>query len=77
VPVIMSIIFGGAPIVNALVGFAQNPPAGGLGAIKWQFWAGILLAALGGSLVALFKPDAPAHAPVPKAPPAVEQTTSH
>jgi hypothetical protein len=75
VPVIMSIIFGGAPIVNALVSMGQHPPAGGIGAIKWQFWIGILLAALGGSLVALFKPDAPA--PAPKAPSAVEQKASH
>jgi hypothetical protein len=75
VPVIMSIIFGGAPIVNAFVSMAQHPPAGGFGAIKWQFWAGILLAALGGSLVALFKPDAPA--PAPKAPAAMEQKASH
>jgi len=75
VPVIMSIIFGGAPILNAFVSMGQHPPAGGLSAIKWQFWVGILLAALGGSLVALFKPDAPA--PSPKAPPAAEVKASH
>jgi len=75
VPVIMSIIFGGAPILNAFVSMGQQPPTGGLSAIKWQFWVGILLAALGGSLVALFKPDAPA--PAPKAPPAAEVKASH
>jgi hypothetical protein len=36
--------------------------------IKWQFWAGIILAAVGGSMVALFKPEGPAPAkPVPAA----------
>jgi hypothetical protein len=57
IPVVMSIIFCGAPIVNALVSMMLHPPAGGLGAIKWQFWLGIVLAALGGLLVSKFKPD--------------------
>jgi len=63
VPVVMSIIFAGAPIVNAFVSMAQHPPDGGLASVKWQFWAGILIAAIGGSMVALYKPDAPAPAP--------------
>jgi hypothetical protein len=58
VPVIMSIIFAGAPIVNALVAMITHPPVGGLGAIPWPFWLGILLAALGGALVTKFKPEA-------------------
>jgi hypothetical protein len=58
VPVIMSIIFAGAPIVNAFVSMASHPPAGGFGAIRWQFWLGIVLAAAGGALVTKFKPDA-------------------
>ncbi|HWN97482.1 MAG TPA: hypothetical protein VNT99_20795, partial [Methylomirabilota bacterium] len=62
VPVVMSIIFAGAPIVNAFVSFAKYPPADGLSAIRWQFWIGIVLAALGGFLVTKFKPDAPAPA---------------
>jgi hypothetical protein len=66
VPVIMSIIFAGAPIVNAVVAFCSHPPEGGLSAIKPQFLLGIVLAAAGGCLVTLYKPDAPA-AP-PKAP---------
>lgn len=60
VPVIMSIIFAGAPIVNAFVSLINHPPAGGLGTIRWQFWIGIVLAALGGFLVTKFKPDSPA-----------------
>lgn len=58
--VVMSIIFAGAPIVNALVALALHPPAGGYGAIKPQFYLGILLAAVGGYLVSRYKPDAPA-----------------
>lgn len=69
VPVVMSIIFAGAPIVNAFVSMISHPPEGGLGAIKWQFWLGIAIAALGGSLVALYKPDAPP----PKPPAAIEK----
>src|SRR6188768_3245236 len=65
VPVVMSIIFAGAPIVNAIVSMFYHPPDGGFGDIKWQFWAGIVLAAVGGSMVALYKPDS-APAPVPK-----------
>jgi hypothetical protein len=64
VPVIMSIIFAGAPIVNALVSMATHPPAGGFAAIRWPFWLGIILAASGGALVTKFKPDAaPAQKP--------------
>ena len=62
---VMSIIFAGAPIVNAVVAMAQHPPAGGLGTVRWQFFAGILLAAIGGGLVTLYKP---APGPAAKAP---------
>ncbi len=64
--VVMSIIFAGAPVVNALVALLWHPPAGGLGSLRWQFVAGILLAALGGCLVTLYKPD-PAPAPPSRA----------
>jgi drug/metabolite transporter (DMT)-like permease len=55
-PVVMSIVFAGAPIVNALVATAVHPPPGGLGSIRWQFLLGILLAAAGGGLVTLYRP---------------------
>ena len=55
--VVMSIVFAGAPVVNAGVALALHPPSGGLGSIRWQFALGILLAALGGCLVTLFKPQ--------------------
>ena len=54
--VVMSIVFAGAPVVNAAVSLFAHPPAGGLRALRWQFVAGILLAALGGCLVTLYKP---------------------
>ena len=54
--VVMSIIFAGAPIVNAVVALAMHPPAGGISSLRWQFVAGILLAAVGGMLVTLYKP---------------------
>lgn len=57
--VVMSIVFGGAPVVNAVVAMSMHPPAGGLSAIRWPFWAGLLLAALGGTLVTLYRPQPP------------------
>lgn len=71
--VVMSIIFAGAPIVNALTAMSLHPPAGGLGGVRWPFWAGILLAACGGMLVTLYKPAPPAA----KAPPSAPQTSQH
>ncbi len=56
-PVVMSIVFGGAPIVTAIVSLILHPPAGGWGSLNWQFMLGIVLAALGGCLVTLFKPS--------------------
>lgn len=55
-PVVMSIVFGGAPIVNALYSLVLHPPQGGWSAIRWPFYVGLLLAALGGCLVTLYKP---------------------
>ncbi|MBN4049830.1 hypothetical protein JYT84_00220 [bacterium AH-315-M10] len=60
--VVMSIIFAGAPVVNAAVVLALSPPEGGYGSISPAFYAGILLAAIGGCLVTLYKPG-PAHKP--------------
>ena len=68
--VVMAIVFAGAPVVTAIVSLLQRPPAGGLSSINWLFWFGILLAALGGCLVTLFKP-APAAAPKPASAPVV------
>jgi hypothetical protein len=59
-PVVMSIVFGGAPVVNALYALILHPPQGGWAGIRWQFYVGLLLAALGGCLVTLYKPPAAA-----------------
>jgi drug/metabolite transporter (DMT)-like permease len=53
---VMSIVFAGAPIVNAVVGIIAHPPKGGFTAIPPLFILGILLAALGGFMVTKFKP---------------------
>ena len=65
---VMSIVFAGAPIVNAVVGILLHPPGGGFRALRWQFVVGILLAALGGTLVSYYKP-APGPAKAPAAAP--------
>lgn len=57
--VVMSIVFAGAPIVNAFTAIAFHPPAGGLRSLSWQFLLGIALAAVGGFLVTRYKPDSP------------------
>ncbi len=54
--VVMSIIFAGAPVVNALYGLILHPPAGGWLKLPLPFVLGIILAATGGCLVTLYKP---------------------
>jgi drug/metabolite transporter (DMT)-like permease len=68
--VVMTIVFSGAPVVNAIVSLATHPPEGGWGTIRAPFWLGMVLAVIGGALVTKFKPG-----PVPpkKPAPAVEQ----
>lgn len=60
---VMSIVFAGAPVVNAVVALLLHPPAGGFGSIKLPFYIGILLAAIGGCLVTLYKPGPSKPAP--------------
>ena len=50
------IVFAGAPIVASIVAMALHPPAGGLSAIKPQYFLGILMAAAGAALVLRYKP---------------------
>ena len=61
--VVMSIVFAGAPIVNAIYSILQHPPEGGFSSIKPQFFLGIVLAALGGCLVTYYKPNPPVAKP--------------
>lgn len=57
--VVMTLVFAGAPVVNALVVTAKNDLWGD---IRWPFAVGILLAAIGAGLVTSYKP-VPQHSP--------------
>src|ERR1043166_5219235 len=74
-PVVMSIVFAGAPVVNALYSILLHRPAGGLSSIKPQFFLGIVLAALGGCLVTYYKPNPPQAKPQAAAVAPVKTTT--
>jgi uncharacterized membrane protein len=65
---VMPIVFGGAPVVNAVVAMLLHPPEGGIKSVPMPFFVGILLAASGAFLVAKY---APANTAAPK--PAVAQ----
>jgi drug/metabolite transporter (DMT)-like permease len=54
--VVMSIVFAGAPVLNAIYSLVLHPPAGGWQKLPWQFVLGIALAAIGGCMVSLYKP---------------------
>ena len=71
--VVMSIVFAGAPVVNAVYSLLLHPPAEGWGAIKPQFYLGIVLAAVGGCLVTFYKPPPP---PAPAKPKPVAAPTA-
>ena len=61
---VMSIVFAGAPIVNAITAMWMHPPKDGMSSVPWQFYLGIAMAATGGCIVTFYKPPA---APAPKA----------
>lgn len=71
--VVMSIVFAGAPVLNAIYSLVSHPPAGGWSKLPYQFVLGIALAAVGGCLVTLYKP---ASAPPRPATPAPESAGS-
>jgi hypothetical protein len=75
--VVMSIVFAGAPVINAFYSLYLHPPTGGFSAIKPQFFVGILLAALGGCLVTLYKPNPPAPKPTAAASAAPGSAKAH
>jgi len=54
--VVMSIVFAGAPVVNAIVSLTMHPPKS---AIPLPFILGIAMAAVGGCLVTFYKPKDP------------------
>ena len=61
--VVMSIVFAGAPVVNAVLSLYLHPPAGGMSKVPAPFFLGIVLAAAGGFLVMYFKPPPAPHKP--------------
>ena len=63
--VVMSIVFAGAPVLNAIYSLVMHPPAGGWQKLPWPFVLGIVLATVGGCLVSLYKPAPGAPAPHP------------
>jgi len=69
---VMTIVFAGAPIINAVVALSLHPPQGGLKSIPWPFFAGILLAVTGAALVTLYKPKPASMSPAPR--PAAAET---
>ena len=64
---VMPIVFGGAPVVNAIVAMLAHPPEGGFKSLPVPFIIGIVLAATGGFLVAKFAPTNRGAAPKPAA----------
>lgn len=56
---VMTIIFAGAPVVNAVIAMIIKPPAGGWSSVNPLFWLGLICAIGGGALVTKFKPGPP------------------
>lgn len=76
--VVMSIVFAGAPIVNSIAAMAMHPPKGGMAAVPWQFYLGIVMAAAGGCMVVLYRPPpAPAAKPAAAVRPAPDAPGQH
>lgn len=69
IPVVMCVVFAGAPIVNAILALVIHPPKEGWGSISPMFWVGILVAASGAAMATYFKPGPtkPAEDPAPTA----------
>ena len=53
---VMTIVFAGAPVINALIALMLHPPQGGLKSVSPLFFIGIAMAVLGAALVTLNKP---------------------
>jgi hypothetical protein len=70
---VMPIVFGGAPIVNSIVVILKTRGFDGFKTLPFPFAVGVILAALGGILVALYTPLPPTPAPA-GAPPAAAET---
>ena len=76
--VVMTIIFAGAPVINALVIITFIDK--NWNEVNWKFILGIVLAATGGAMATFFKPAPKPHAvkppPAPHVQPAEPPTTA-
>lgn len=61
------LVFAGAPIVNTIATITYFHPVKTMP--DWQFFVGLLMAALGAALVMIYKPTDAAHGQPPAAPP--------
>ena len=60
---VMPIVFGGAPLVNAIVTILKSPPDGGIKAISPLFYLGMVLAVTGVVVAVKMAPAPVAYAP--------------
>lgn len=60
---VMPIVFGGAPVVNAIVNILKSPPEGGIKDISNWFYIGMVLAITGVVVVVKSAPAPGAHGP--------------
>ena len=63
--VVMSLVFAGAPLINAVVTLTLHKQGG---EVRWPFLAGILLAAVGAFLIVSYKPGPAKASPETHAP---------
>ena len=54
--IVMPLVFGGAPVINAIISTLSHPPAGGLKSISPFLYLGLLMVAGGAAMVLKFKP---------------------
>lgn len=65
---VMTLVFAGAPVINALIALSLHPPQGGLKSVSPLFFIGITMAICGAALVTVYKPKpSTAHADPPPA----------
>jgi drug/metabolite transporter (DMT)-like permease len=69
--VVMSIVFAGAPVINAFVSLYISRHEIDFGKVNPLFYAGIALALVGGGLVTLYKPTPAPKKPVAQAAPSI------
>lgn len=55
--IVMALVFGMAPVVNAIVSIITHPPEGGIRSLSPMLFLGIVLAGAGAYLVMTFKPQ--------------------